>query len=148
MPLLAGALADPTDVVPPWQTWTPTLTNLTLGNGSVLAVYQQIGKSVFYRFRFTRGSSGSAVGTLPTISLPVMPSADYVADEPIGTVCLIDAGANQYDGQMIYSGSGNARFKVSNSASTYASLVDVTATVPFTWGSGDKLIVDGFYVAA
>ena len=46
---------------PTGSAWTPTLTNLTLGNGAVVARYQLAGDTCNFRFRFTLGST-SAVG--------------------------------------------------------------------------------------
>jgi len=59
-----------------WQTWSPSLSNLTLGNGTQIAKYIQIGKTVFVRYKFLLGST-SSVGTSPTISLPVTAISDY-----------------------------------------------------------------------
>jgi hypothetical protein len=53
-----------------WQTWSPTLSNLTQGNGTIEAKYIQIGKTVYFRFTFILGTT-SAVGSIPTITLPV-----------------------------------------------------------------------------
>ena len=36
-----------------WRTYTPTLTNLTLGNGTLTAKYAQTGKIVTVYFNFT-----------------------------------------------------------------------------------------------
>src|SRR5262245_14617589 len=84
---LAGELPDAdkfteisnfmTATVGAWTTWTPTLANLTLGNGTVTAKYRRLGKTVDYRFKFVLGST-SAVGTSPRFTLPAAPHADFV----------------------------------------------------------------------
>src|SRR5258706_593917 len=64
---ILAALHGATDA---WTTWSPTLTNLTLGSGALTAKYRQVGKTVDIRGRFVYGI-GSAVGTDPSFTLPV-----------------------------------------------------------------------------
>ncbi len=72
-----------------WQTWAPTWTNLTPGNGTYsFAKFCQIGKTVFVRLAFVLGST-SSVGTAPTFTLPVT-SVSYTiggtAQKTLGTI--------------------------------------------------------------
>ena len=53
-----------------YTSWTPTLTNITIGNGTVTAAYVQIGKHIHAQIRITLGST-STVGGNPGFSLPV-----------------------------------------------------------------------------
>lgn len=53
-----------------WTTYTPTFTNFTLGNGSVVARYKQVGKTVFVYCKVVTGSTTNFTGT-PVITLPV-----------------------------------------------------------------------------
>jgi hypothetical protein len=132
-----------------WVTWSPTLTNLTLGNGTVTAKYWQLGKTIHYRFKFMLGST-SAVGTSPRFTLPATVHADYVGDaDRVGIAFLVDSGVAFYDGVPWYRGSNNLiEFMALNAAGATASLVTVTATVPFTWGTSDALVAYGTYDAA
>jgi len=63
----------------PWQAWTPTLTNITLGNGTIVARYQQIGKTINFEVLFTMGST-SAMGSVPQVSMPVSPCSNCTFD--------------------------------------------------------------------
>lgn len=127
-----------------WTTWSPTLGNLTLGNGSVLARYAQIGKVIHYRFAFTLGST-SAVGTNPTFTLPVAEVAGYVADAPLGEVTLRDDGTAVRNGYVRWSSSGVAMVISWDTNNQQAS---ITSTVPFTWATNDVMSCVGTYEAA
>jgi hypothetical protein len=52
-----------------WVSYTPTLTNLTVGNGTLSAKYMRQSKICTVRFVFTFGTT-SSMGTDPTLSLP------------------------------------------------------------------------------
>lgn len=53
-----------------WTSWTPTYTNLTIGNGTVVSTYLQVGKLVHFYWRFTVGSTSSSAVNM-RVSLPV-----------------------------------------------------------------------------
>lgn len=126
----------------PWQTWTPTYTNLTVGNGTVTARYQQIGKLINFRFIFTLGST-SAVGTTPTISMPVTPNNYYA----LYTTYIADNGVASYTGMSdSFAGVFYPLAQLTNS--TYLGWNYFSATVPFTWGNGDSFGISGSYEAA
>lgn len=129
-----------------WTSWTPTLVNLTLGNGTVSAKYHRIGRRICWRFKFTLGST-SAVGTLPSFTLPVPAHADYLTtDSFLGGATLIDTGVAGYGGLVVCSSGGAPIFlRVGGSG---AANVAVTATAPFTWGTGDVLSANGTYESA
>lgn len=131
-----------------WSDWTPTLTNLTQGNGTVLARYRQFGKTVHFRFRFTLGST-SAVGTSPRFTLPVAPvnSApnDYTGSIPMGTVVLTDTGTTNRWGYLQLTAGSTVDII---GFSTTGTSVGLSATVPHTWASTDIIAATGTYEAA
>src|SRR6185369_9654216 len=53
-----------------WGSWTPSWTNLSVGNGTVVAKYVQIGKTVFARLSLVLGSTSTVTGPV-IFSLPV-----------------------------------------------------------------------------
>jgi len=59
-----------------WQSWAPNWTNFTVGNGTVVAKYIQIGKTVHFKIKVTLGSTSSVSGAI-TFSLPTDSHADY-----------------------------------------------------------------------
>ncbi len=131
-----------------WSTWSPTLTNLTQGNGTVVAKYIQVGKSVFYYFRFTLGST-SAVGTGGSFTLPVTSVATYTVNDWIGSgAAVVGSSANFYC-QTAWLSSTTARPIFWGTASTYLGTAAATsASVPGSWTTNDYFQLQGFYEAA
>jgi hypothetical protein len=133
---------------PVWQTWTPTYSNLTVGNGTVLAQYQRNGDTITWRWKFTLGST-SAMGTNPTVSIPVAAHAGYSAlSDYYGRANALDLGVAIYPGICEYNSSTNFILNTWNAASTYVGTTPYTATVPFTWATGDSVFASGVYQAA
>lgn len=123
-----------------WTTWTPTLTNLTKGNGTVVARYRQIGKTLDYFFRFTLGST-SAVGTSPQFTFPATLSSSYGGSgDLMGQVLLTDTGTANRFGSVLY---GSSTTGLIYSYSTTGILTTITATVPHTWANTDVISVSG-----
>lgn len=114
-----------------WTSYTPTLSNLTLGNGTVQARYRQVGKMVDVVFAFTLGST-SAVGSNPSFTLPVSSSIGSIAYNAY----FQDAGTGTFIG-FVNLGASSATFFAANASGTYISYSSVTATVPFTWTTND-----------
>jgi hypothetical protein len=129
-----------------WTAWTPTLTNLTLGSGTVVAKYQQIGKTVKFRFEFTLGA-GSAVGTSPTFSLPVI-AASMSAYDIVGRSTLNDTGTRQYLGFVNLPNTTTAGITAEAADSSYVYAFGITATAPHTWATTDVITAVGQYEAA
>lgn len=134
--------------VPAWagqiQTWTPTWTNFTTGNGSLnFANYVQVGKTVYFEMRFTLGST-SAMGTDPTFTLPIA----TVSSVSTQNFCyLLDAGTASYSG-LAEPLNTVCYLSVMNSAGTYTTNASITATAPFTWGANDRIYCSGSYLVA
>lgn len=130
------------------QSYTPALTNLTLGNGTLAATYVQIGKRVMGRITFIMGST-SVYGTLPTFALPVPASVGQFAQSPyIGLIRFIDNGVSEYFGGARIDSSTIISPIVFGSASAYVNASGTTGTVPFTWGVADALTLNFSYEAA
>lgn len=121
--------------------YTPTLTNATVGNGTITGSYIQPGNLVVFRARFVLGST-STVGTDPAISIPVAALASTSFWMMHGR--LTDTGAANYD-PVITGGTGSVGLFLKGTNGIY---VAITATVPFTWTTGDVIEVRGAYEAA
>lgn len=124
-----------------WTSWTPTLTNLTLGNGTVVARHLRVGQTLHYRFKFTLGST-SAVAAGPRFSLPFAAHADYAlfADKP-GWASAADSGVADYDMALrLVTNNSTVEFNLLGTNGLHG---EVTATAPFTWGTGDSLSAFG-----
>jgi hypothetical protein len=132
-----------------WDSWTPTLTNMTLGNGTVTAKYSQIGKTVRFRFVFVLGST-SAMGSIPQFSLPVTAAthAGSLDSLVMGVANAWDTGSNNFDCVTVLHTTTTVIIRVINAASTYALQANISSLIPMTWTTNDELIATGTYEAA
>lgn len=131
-----------------WQSWTPTLTNLSGGTLNY-AKYIQIGKTVHVRFKYTLGGAGVA-GSV-SVSAPVAMSTDYVtaAVEGIeGQALYLDFGTGVNPGHVRWDTSDKINLLCYGAASTYANSVALGPTVPFTWAANDIIAFAATYEAA
>jgi hypothetical protein len=115
-----------------WTAFTPTFTNLTLGNGTVSFAHCKIGKTVHIRYSVTLGST-SSVGTSAAFNLPFnnggMPTTVYPS-------LFLDSGSAFYTG-FVFLASNSANFYLQNTGGAYSTTGAVTAGTPFTWAVND-----------
>jgi hypothetical protein len=117
-----------------WTSYTPTIGNGTLGNGTVTGFYKLIGKTCLWRAGFQLGST-STVSNDFILGLPFSSPNDSSNG---ANAMYVDAStAFYYDG--FYWG-GYPRYQ-----QTYGTL---SATTPFTWATGDSMWVYGSYEVA
>lgn len=126
-------------------TWTPTLTNITLGNGTLTARYVKVGKLVFFTIVLTWGTTTSASGTF-TFTTPF--TAAVGANMPTATGYALDTGSASYPVVAELNDTTHLRVLCVNASGTYATRDFVNATVPFTWGSTDELRLVGVFESA
>lgn len=138
----------------PWQSWSPTYSNLTVGDGTVVAKYQQVGKIVDFIYQLTFGSTTTlSASSNISISFPVTTSSDYVAFTLIGLGTFYTSGAAQistgYVGlanittmRPFYSGLGGT------SVGSPVNAGQVNDTAPFSWGANCIMFLEGRYEAA
>jgi len=132
-----------------WQDWTPAHTNITVGNGTVVAKYIQIGKTVHFRYKFILGST-SSIGSSSLITLPVEANSDYIAGASIlGNAGLLELGVSLFVGFARLQSATQFRIVVSNNASSVVNVnQSMTATTPHTWAEDDEIHCEGTYEAA
>jgi hypothetical protein len=124
-----------------WTSYTPTITNLTLGNGSLVAKYAIVGKTLFFSIVFALGST-SAVGTSPTFGFPSGISSSTGNNGPLGIGASNSIGGTRYPFWLFMS-SDVIVPRVLNSSGTYLTHGAITATVPFTWAEGNSMLLSG-----
>lgn len=117
--------------------YTPTWTNLTVGNGTNLSAFSMNGRLVYTRLFFKLGST-SSVATNPTFTFPMTASTNYttIGEDYIASCLLRSAGGN-YLGAIDVQSTSVALIVALNSAGTYATQGSVTSTTPNTWATGD-----------
>jgi hypothetical protein len=123
-----------------WQSYTPTTTNITLGNGTLTSKYAVIGKTLFYEGQLVRGSTTSFSGQISFTTPATMNSTNKTNESGIGIATAIDFGAAIYACTAVYSSSTvfvPIAQGVGGTWNTISSANRVSATVPFTWGTGD-----------
>jgi hypothetical protein len=128
-----------------WTSWTPTWTNLTVGNGAHVARYTQVGKLVTINMRFTLGST-SSVGTGPYFTIPVQKTTDPSFIN--GVAEFRDATGAFWFGFCKAQDSTHMSIVGINGATTGSQWLNITATSPMTWASGDIISVMATYEAA
>lgn len=133
-----------------WQSWTPTWTNLTVGNGTVDCTYVQIGKTVIVKVQFTFGSTSSVSGS-PQLTLPVTAKAFLNSGGGTfanGWTTMVDSGSSTQIGMIELLTTTSAQLLAVGTASTYLARTGIGSTVPFTWGTGDYFTGQLIYEAA
>lgn len=130
-----------------WQTWTPTVTGITLGNGTIEARYTQYNKTVAFTFVFTLGSTSAITGEV-IVPLPVNRRTTTQVGE--GTVLLRDAGTANYVGFAFYPGGNNTQVLIRylSVGGSVVAPTSLSSTTPFTWGNTDQILLSGTYEAA
>jgi hypothetical protein len=112
--------------------WTPSYSNLTIGNGTVSATYGYYGRRYFVSWILTLGST-SSVGSVPVLSgLPVaaangemLRAAAWLRDASTGAVSF-----------------GVTIPVSSTSAQIYAAgPVAISSTSPWTWATSDTMSI-------
>lgn len=125
-------------------TYTPTLTNITIGNGTATGRYAQIGSLAFFSFNLTCGSTTS-MGTNPIFTVPVVPK---YSNSIVVASLLLDSGTASYFSTSVNESVGtkeNVYTYVHATSGSYATYNLITATTPFTWTTNDRLSATGTY---
>lgn len=125
-------------------TWTMSVTNPSLGNGTLTGAYKAIGKTVEFRLRFVAGSTTTFGEGLWSFSLPsgYSPAAAQttygMAASAASARYVLAAYLTAADGvfRMAYGGTSGVR--------TNAGATDV----PFEWSQNAQLILGGVYEAS
>ena len=124
-----------------WIPYTPSVTNLTLGNGTLAFQYMNAGQLYVVRFSFAFGSTSSITG-VPEFSTPNGSTIDASSVvHALGVATVWDNGSSVFPGTVLPGASlyTNFRVLIYNAAGTYASLTGITSTVPMTWANTDFL---------
>lgn len=129
-----------------WTSYTPTLTNVTLGNGTLAGRYARVGKFIYFTIVLTFGNSTSFTGQ-PNLTLPVtaVSASQGLAGQSLH---LLDSGTALYFGILNKTSTTTIVLEAIGTASTYASVTAVSATIPFTWTTNDTVYIGGSYEAA
>ncbi len=118
-----------------WTSYTPTWTNVTVGNATQASAYQQFGKTVIYKVQFTWGTTTSQSGNA-TVSLPITANANYlIRVNAIGE--LRDTSATSSWPTFVRIASTTTATLLYLDSSAVPTLASVTPAAPATWASTD-----------
>lgn len=134
---------------PSWFNWAPTITNVTLGNGTLTAKYSMSGKTVHFKLRIVFGST-TAISDVPVIPLPVTAINDTTLF-PLGQAFLNDATGGNEVGFVQLSSTTTAtvyRTSVAAAPGGVQRNLNISSSAPWTWTTSDSIATQGFYEAA
>lgn len=133
---------------PSFQSWTPTLTNTTLGSGSTVSgKYIQFAKLVYAHLLVLLGTGGD-FSAQPTFTLPIA-SVNYPGQSPvIGHGGIIDGATSDYPCAVWWSSTTVALPIViaSNDVTNIDRFTNVTSTVPINFDAADGFQVNLLYM--
>jgi len=127
-----------------WTAYTPTFTNLTVGNGIVDFKYIKLNEIVFVQGRFTLGST-SAVSSNPYFTLPVTRHTSNT--EIIGTAVLGDSGTGIYMAMPLGTSTADRCYLYRADHTVGSTVIEgaISASSPMTWTTNDFITVNLSY---
>lgn len=149
-PFTAGQVltAAQMNAIGEWIDYTPTWTNLTVGNAVQDFRYIKINKFICVVGVLTFGTTTS-MGTSVSFTLPQTAVTYASANERFGVGIFEDTGTDAYDAWVLAGTSTTtARLRVPVASGTYINSSQVAPTVPFTWTTSDRISVNFIYEAA
>ncbi|MBI5942867.1 MAG: hypothetical protein HY864_00745 [Chloroflexi bacterium] len=130
------------------ETWTPTWTGFTLGNGTQTAYYKTSGHVCRFRVDVIFGSTSSFSGGQAYFNLPVQ-DVGMMNRASLGLASFHDVSASIYcSGIAMYFVSGTNGYcsvRCLDTSGAYAVSANPTTIVPFTWATNDRFMVEGWY---
>lgn len=127
--------------------YTPTWTNLTVGNAVQDFKYVQINKLVYVRGSIVLGTT-SSVGTAPRFTFPLTAAA-YPGQMYLGNTYLLDSGTAAIRGAVVYFSTTAAEIGYNTLyTGTLTAQALPTATAPWTWTTNDAIRVEFVYEVA
>lgn len=121
--------------------WTASVSNPVLGNGTVTGKFVQIGKFVHYEIVYVFGSTTTFGSGTYKFSLPV--AAASGGDSAAGYAIMFDAGVEWRIGVAIIADANNVSVIEDHDTGS-----GITPTTPFTFASGQVVSISGDYIAA
>ena len=122
-----------------WTSYTPSDSNITVGNGTRTASYLKMGRTVFFRWRLVFGTTTALSALAASVGLPAAAAIGQV-----GAATYQDTGSGVHIGLVAISGSLGVLQQDDPTSGGGA----VTSSLPFSWTTGDIITVTGMYESA
>ena len=123
-----------------WVSYTPTVTNLTLGNGTQAAMWKKEGDTIKIKYSLRVGSTTSFTASAPAIPFPSglsIDTAKYLANDfggPSSGWAIDVSTGTRY---VLVTRLNGSSFSIQSDGVNS----EVVNTVPFNWATGDYLDV-------
>ena len=147
---LEAKVAIGNTVLGTYTAFTPTLGQITIGNGTIEAKYCRVNNFVHYYGKITFGSTTSITGANANFTLPL--TADVPATNvstPVGICSSYDTSIGTwYFGTPSLANSTTVYGGITQVGGSYPQWTGWTASVPMTWATGDFFSFNIFYKAA
>lgn len=126
-----------------WADYTPSFTNLTVGNGTLVGRYSQSGKTVKFKVSLVFGSTTSITASSAVrVSVPVTAASG----RHVVAAYYLDSGARHWCAVGVIGDVSSTDVNLKSPDSVASG--DVAQTAPFTWTTNDVMVVGGTYEAA
>lgn len=126
-----------------WATYTPTDSGITVGNGVRVAAFKQMGKTVYWRWSLTCGTTTTFNAALNAVGLPA--TAVNVNGYQPAPLYMFDNGSRHWIG-VARVDPGTTLAYLFHSDAAGGGLV--TSAAPFAVSNGDLFMITGVYEAA
>lgn len=128
----------------PWVVYTPAWSTVSspgpsVGNGTLMGRYKQIGKTVFVYIKLTIGSTTTNGSSEWRFTLPVT----AVGSDAAIFNAIMNTGTSWYQGHGM-----SSYYQDTQRIVVLYNTTVVNATVPFTWSAGNYLVISGVYESA
>jgi hypothetical protein len=131
-----------------WQSYSPSISAWTVGNGTLTGRYCTVNKLVVFEILFTVGSTSNTSALGPIIGFPTTATSGNKSGFSFRGVASDASTGYNY----IMSGStiitSNFYPFVMDVAGTYPIIGYTSSTTPMTWATGDTLYMQGIYEGA
>jgi hypothetical protein len=117
-----------------WTSFTPSWTNLTVGNGVVSAAYSKFNKILFVRVYFDFGTTSSLTSNLQ-MTLPASLTQNTASQELIGQANITKVGVFPTLGTVSVASSTAVAIQTWLSSGTYPSVRNVEPGIPVAFDS-------------
>ena len=129
-----------------WTSFTPALTNWTIGNGTILGSYRKVGRTVDFRIVVTFGTTSTYTG-IPFVSGPPFTSVSVSANNDVHNIrCTYFSGGSPFAGYA-YINAATPSIQMLAFNGTNGSTTNATSAVPFAFASGSQVVIVGTYEA-
>ncbi len=136
---LEAKVAIGNTVLGTYTAYTPTLGQITIGNGTIETKYCRVNNFVHYYGKITFGSTTSITGSNGNFTLPL--TADVAATNvsyAMGTCYFYDVSTGAfYSGAPTMANSTTVYGGITTANGTYTQWGGWSSTAPFTWATGD-----------